>query len=116
MAKKMQKSNISHPWNDQKPSGTGVRCGKCGNDGMDGTITGRSGQWNNTRICLKPDPKTGKLCNHTWHAGIGVQIADFSRQSLSAVGDDRVEDDRPVVQNLGPSFRDPTKNHDRSED
>ena len=78
---------------------------------MDGTITGHGGQWQLTRICLKPG-KTGKPCNHKWSGGIGVQKADFSQQPLQATGDDRVEDDRPLVQHLGPDFRDPLKNYD----
>jgi len=107
-------SNISHPWNAEAPAGTGIRCPLCGNDGMDGSIHGRGGQWSVERQCMKPNPETGKLCRHKWSGGIGVQQADFS-QPLPIKGVDSPIDD-PIKNDVHQPFRDASKNSDPFDD
>ena len=81
---------------------------------MDGSITGHAGQWNLTRICLKPG-EDGKPCNQKWSGGIGVQQADFAEPAPQD-GVESTLDDRPSVQYTGASFRDPSKNFDSGEE
>lgn len=95
-------SNIAFPW-DEKASPTNViRCPKCDNIGMDGSISGLSTQWGIQRKCGK--------CGQTWSGGIGVQIADFS-EPPAIPGVERREDP-PLVEYTGGQYRDPNKNHD----
>ncbi len=115
MDRKKETSNISHPWNSKKESATGVRCPACGNDGMDGTITGHSGQFQLVRHCIKPDPETGKVCNRKWSGGIGVQRADFSQEPLVQGGTVQPYSP-PDAQDMTPGFRNPSKNRDVGED
>jgi len=82
---------------------------------MDGSISGRSGQWGITRLCKKVDPDTGKACGHTWAGGIGVQQADFSKP-MPIRGQAEPVDDRPLIQHTGPEFRNPSKNFDGDEE
>lgn len=75
---------------------------KCRNEGMDGSITGRSGQWGIQRKCIK--------CGQTWSGGIGVQQADHS-EGMPKPGVVNPEDDVISTKNAGANFRDPSKNH-----
>lgn len=94
-------SNISFPWDESTSEKTVLQCPNCGNDGMDGSITGRSTQWGVTRICKK--------CDFKWQGGIGVQQADFS-EPPPIPGIDTEIDDEPSIQYTGASYRDPDKN------
>lgn len=116
MSRKKSKeiSNISHPWSEGTKSGTGIRCPKCGNDGMDGSIHGRGGQWSVERICMKPG-ENGKPCRQKWSGGIGVQQADYS-QPLPIEGVASSTDDHPINDDVGQPFRDPSKNTDPFEE
>ncbi len=98
-------SHINYPWDEKQGVSLTIRCPNCGNDGMDGSITGFSNQWGITRKCLK--------CQQQWCGGIGVQQADFS-QDPPIPGVTRPEPP-PKAQNLGGGFRDPSKNHDPEE-
>ena len=82
---------------------TGVQCPKCGNDGMDGTIVGKAGQWGIKRICRK--------CNFEWAGGIGVQQADFSQPAPRPGIADPAEEDLSAPRYTGGSYRDPSKNY-----
>lgn len=93
------------PWDEKATPINIIRCPKCGNDGMDGSITGYSSQYGITRKCTK--------CRQEWQGGIGVQQADFS-EPPAIPGVERKEDP-PLVQYTGGQYRDPNKNHD-SED
>ncbi len=105
-------SHIRLPWDESNSSTNRILCPKCGNDGMDGSITGFSTQWGLTRKCLKVG-EDKKVCGFKWSGGIGVQIADFS-EPLPLPGIERKEDP-PLVQYTGGQYRDPNKNFD-SED
>jgi hypothetical protein len=83
---------------------------------MDGSITGRGGQWGIQRKCLKKDPETGKICGQTWSGGIGVQRADLSSAPLYPGKESPPDDDLPTSQYTGASFRDPSKNFDVGDD
>lgn len=112
--RKKEISNISHPWEPNKGTSTGIRCPVCGNDGMDGSIHGRGGQWSVDRTCMKSNSETGKPCGTKFSGGIGVQKADFS-QPLPILGEDRIIDD-PVKNDVHQPFRDPSKNRDPFEE
>ena len=107
--------NISFPWDEGQGVTTKLQCPKCGNDGMDGTITANAHQFGLERICIKPDPETGKPCNHRWSGGIGVQRADFS-EPPGIPGVASGYDDRPHTQFTGAPHRDPRKNVSYGED
>ena len=99
-------SNIPLPWDELASPSNVIRCPKCGNDGMDGSITGMTGQWGIQRKCLKNG------CNQTWSGGIGVQQADFT-EAPAIPGVERKDDlEAPLVQYTGGQYRDPNKNHD----
>lgn len=99
-------SNIPMPWDEAATPSNVIRCPKCGNDGMDGSITGFSSQYGITRKCLKNN------CNHTWAGGIGVQIADFS-EAPAIPGVERKDDlVPPGVEYTGGEYRDPNKNYE----
>jgi hypothetical protein len=74
---------------------------ECSNDGMDGSITGRAGQWGIQRKCTK--------CGHTWSGGIGVQIADASG-GMPKPGVVDPEDDVLPTHSTTADFRNPSKN------
>lgn len=94
-------SHIKLPWEESStPTGV-VRCPKCHNDGMDGSITGFSGTWGISRKCIK--------CGNSWQGGIGIQIADFSE--TPAIPNVERKEDPPLVQYTGGQYRDPNKNH-----
>jgi len=111
MSSRDKPDNISFPWDEAQDVSPIIKCPKCGNTGMDGSITAKAGQWGLKRICLKADPKTGKVCNQTWSGGIGVQIADFSEPPVIP-GVDPGYDDLPHTQFTGAPHRDPSKNFD----
>jgi hypothetical protein len=98
---------IRLPWDENKASGNVIVCPNCRNDGMDGSITGRAGQWGILRIC--------KQCGHKWSGGIAVQIADFT-DPLPIQGSDAGDQQAPEVQFTGSPHRDPAKNFDPDED
>lgn len=93
-------SHIPMPWDANASPSNVLRCPKCGNNGMDGSITGFSSQYGITRKCMK--------CQNQWAGGIGVQIADFS-EPAAIPGVERKEDP-PLVQYTGGQYRDPSKN------
>lgn len=99
-------SNIPMPWDETATPTNVIRCPNCGNDGMDGSITGFSSQYGISRKCLQ--------CKHTWSGGIGVQIADFS-EPAAIPGIERKEDP-PLVQYTGGQYRDPNKNFGSDEE
>lgn len=115
MSRKKETSNISHPWDPGGGASGGIRCPLCGNDGMDGSIHGRGGQWSVERRCMKPNEETGKVCGHRWSGGIGVQKVDVT-QPLPIDGVLTAVDDEPLDNNPTQSFRDPSKNRDPFEE
>ena len=102
MSKKHQlpNNNISYPWDTEQTIAPALKCPECGNNGQDGTITARTRQYDLLRVCLK--------CNHTWCGGIGVQRADLS-EPLPTPGIGPEPED-PPRSNPSPSFRNPAKN------
>jgi hypothetical protein len=99
-------SSINYPWNSKEGLSQVIRCPVCGNDGMDGSITGLSGQWGILRKCLK--------CKNEWSGGIGVQIADFT-EDPPLPNIERREAPPKNPENTGAEFRNPAKNHDPEE-
>ena len=95
--------DLLFPFDAEQTSGPKIVCPNptCRNDGMDGSITGKSGQWGIKRICKK--------CGQEWSGGIGVQQADYS-EPMPLPGVDTTGDDIPVSKYTGASFRDPSKN------
>lgn len=94
-------SGIQMPWDEQASPSNVIRCPKCHNNGMDGSITGFAGQWGITRKCTK--------CGQQWSGGIGVPKADFS-EGPSIPGVERKEEPA-LVRNTEPQYRDPNKNY-----
>jgi hypothetical protein len=94
--------DLLFPFDTRQTTSTGIQCPECGNNGMDGSITGQSGQWGIKRICKK--------CDHEWHGGIGVQRADFSEPIPRPGVAPPAYDDIPIVQYTGAAYRDPSKN------
>ena len=108
MSGKDDRPDLLFPFDVREVSQPRIVCPnpKCRNSGMDGTITGRSGQWGVKRKCLK--------CGQEWSGGIGVQRADFS-EPIPVPGVDNTGDDIPSVQYTGAGFRDPDKNYSGEE-
>lgn len=96
------KPDLLFPFDAEQAARPAIICPnpECRNDGMDGSITGKSGQWGIKRICKK--------CGQEWHGGIAVQRADFS-EPMPRPGVPE-PDDRPTTQYTGAAFRDPSKN------
>jgi hypothetical protein len=92
-------SNTSYPWDEKEVRRTAVRCPGCGNDGMDGTITGHRSQYALLRECLK--------CGRKWNGGIGVQRANLAHPPPTPGVN--LSPEEPKKQSKDPSYRDPRK-------
>lgn len=108
MSGKDDRPDLLFPFDAEAVEKPGILCPnpKCRNDGMDGSITGRSGQWGIKRICKK--------CGQEWSGGIGVQQADFSG-SMPRPGVEDPEDVAIPNQSGAVGFRDPSKNYSGDE-
>lgn len=107
MSKKDNEPDLLFPFDTEEAAKTGICCPnpKCLNDGMDGSITGRGGQWGIQRMCKK--------CGQTWSGGIGVQRPDHS-EPMPVAGVDTTGDDVPIRDN-NSSFRTSDKNYSGDE-